>query len=1205
MVSAITETWLRPGALFRLPGYSCLRDDRTDGWGGSALFINNSYPYIYVPLPSHSDRFNAVAARVKNITFLSLYIPYPTSQILSEVKNIFESLTPPVLILGDFNCHHPLWGSSVSDSVGNKLNTIIDQLNLCILNDGSATRRVSPTQGKRAVDLSMCSPSLASLLSWNISDLSYGSDHLPINITLPICAIPCIDLAPLLKYRLSDADWDKFSTTVENKILSLPTVQLENIDICYCKLVETLLTAADEVLPVKNSSKNKFSSPPWWDKECSQAVKSRNDSEKIYKNNMSMEKFLEFKKSQAQSKRLFRKKKRDGWNGFCSSISPSTHSSVVWNNIKRYRSAFNNQDHKRASTMEWTEQFLDKLAPPSVPQLEELPKLYSIPAENNIMNDSFSYNELCQILKKIKDSAPGEDGIPYSFIVKSGEITQRYLLDIINQVFNSGHIPDSWKSQIIIPILKPQKDPEQSTSYRPIALSSVLSKITEHLVKNRLEWYVEHHDLLPKNQFGFRKSKSTMDGLGIFTTDIRLAFSRNESVVAAFVDVSAAYDNVLLPILTKKMLNLKIPAKIVHFISNLLVSRQINLRLKGSQTSTRTLWKGLPQGSVLSPLLFNIYTCDLERSVNSTCRILQYADDLLIYVINKSIPLACSVINEALQSLGIWLTAHGLELSAAKSNVVIFSRKRIIPTIVITYDNEIIPILKEVKFLGVILDSGLTGIPHLKYVTQKCEKNINILRTLSGVWWGAHPFSQKLLYNALIRSQMDYGSFILEPCNKTAIRTLDLIQSKSLRIITGAMKSSPINSLQVECCEPPLHLRRQYLCDRYLSKAAQLSSHPILPKLRLLSEYISSKPYWRAKGIPRLVRSFNRLQTIRAPIHASPRLPTYDTKYEAVMYNPDIDNVNISKDTSNANIKFEKIVNYKWKDWDYIFTDASKLSDQGCVGSAFYHKNADISMKFKSPPEASVFTGECIAIMEAISYIKQLHLPRTVIFTDSLSSIQALQQNPFKSKINSSIIIRIKELLFDSSTDNINVVLTWIPSHTGIIGNELVDAMAKDAILSGDRKNFNIQPYDLLEITKTRLTNSWNSQWNRSSRTKGAYFSAIQPCIPSKPWFFKVKTLSKKTTSIICRLRIGHNCLPVHLAKLRIKDSSLCECGLEDGDIEHTFFACPNYCKNPIYSSLIKINIPLPVNMKYLLSFPHPKIISILSEFVKINDINL
>lgn len=150
------------------------------------------------------------------------------------------------------------------------------------------------------------------------------------------------------------------------------------------------------------------------------------------------------------------------------------------------------------------------------------------------------------------------------------------------------------------------------------------------------------------------------------------------------------------------------------------------------------------------------------------------------------------------------------------------------------------------------------------------------MRCLSGVWWGSHPYTQKLRYNALIRSHLDYGSFILEPCHKTIIRDLDKIQSKALRIIIGAMKSSPINALQVEYAEPPLQLRRQYLSDRFLFKILQLSSHPLSARLHLLSQLVLSSSYWSHKSPPCLIKSYNKFIGLPYPVHQCRILPIYE-----------------------------------------------------------------------------------------------------------------------------------------------------------------------------------------------------------------------------------------------------------------------------------------------------------------------------------------
>lgn len=207
-----------------------------------------------------------------------------------------------------------------------------------------------------------------------------------------------------------------------------------------------------------------------------------------------------------------------------------------------------------------------------VPNEKECPSTTTNPSSNthiHPLNTPFSLIELSSVHQHVHDSAPGIDGFPYSFITQAGDNCQKYFLNLINICFDIGFIPPTWKSQIIMPILKNGKPPDNPDYYRPIALSSVLAKLLEHLIKNRLEWIVENKGLLADSQYGFRKGYSTMDSISILISDIRIAFSRKESVVAVFLDISSAYDSVHLSILRYRLHQLNISDKMIQCICHL------------------------------------------------------------------------------------------------------------------------------------------------------------------------------------------------------------------------------------------------------------------------------------------------------------------------------------------------------------------------------------------------------------------------------------------------------------------------------------------------------------------------------------------------------------------------------------------------------------------------------------------------------------
>ncbi|XP_073950950.1 uncharacterized protein [Choristoneura fumiferana] len=600
--------------------------------------------------------------------------------------------------------------------------------------------------------------------------------------------------------------------------------------------------------------------------------------------------------------------------------------------------------------------------------------------------------ELLASLDHLKNSAPGPDSIPYAFLAKSGQVTKKYFLDLLNHFLDLGFVPEAWKKQIIIPLHKQGKDPLLPSSHRPIALSSCLLKILEHMIKKRLEWFVESNKILSKSQFGFRRGMGTMDSLSILTTDIRISLSRNEFLVGVFLDVSSAYDSVILSLLRDKLSKLSLPQKLTHFICNFLMERSIEVRHNGSHSTPRLIWQGLPQGSVLSPLLYSLYTHDLDEAVSPFCNILQYADDIALYASSHSVEVATCNLNQAL--------------------------------------------------------------------------------------------------------------FYLEPCNKVALGKLDKIQYQSLRVILGAMKSSPTNALQVEATDPPLYLRRQYLADRFFLRLSLLDDHPLLPKLQELSDLITDSGFWFNKNPPCLINSFRKFNNLPDPSFTCSLLPLFAHSYDALIFQPNIIlNFGITKNQPGANSSFLHNIENSWQGWSLLFTDASRLMVGGAVGSAVWIPKDSVILSFKCPPHTSVFTGELVAILEAVKYINAHGISNSIIFTDSLSGLQSITANPFSAKINYPLVLLIRQSLFEAHLRNLEISLAWIPSHSGIRGNEVADAYAKEAIEIGSLDHSHCYFYDLFSAAKSDLTSLWLRHYECSLLVKGRHYGDIQPNIPPKPWY--------------------------------------------------------------------------------------------------------
>ncbi|XP_073947101.1 uncharacterized protein [Choristoneura fumiferana] len=309
------------------------------------------------------------------------------------------------------------------------------------------------------------------------------------------------------------------------------------------------------------------------------------------------------------------------------------------------------------------------------------------------------------------------------------------------------------------------------------------------------------------------------------------------------------------------------------------------------------------------------------------------------------------------------------------------------------------------------------------------------------------------------------------------------------------------------------------------------------------------------------------------------------------------------KTEKNQKLSFNYIADTKWPRWHRIFTDASKHSKDGCVGVGVLHSNYNIVQKTKLPPESSVFTGECLGLAKAIEYIILMKLSKTVIFTDSFSSLQALARFPFGSHYQFPIISEVRNLLLTCLNKNYSVSFAWVPAHCGISGNERVDRIANEAVESGDVNIFRNYAHDLIALPGIYLRESWGESWAQDG-SKGRHYRAIQPSIPIKPWFWKLR-FGKKVTTILTRMRLGHVCTPAHLAKLNIIDSPTCECGYEEADLNHIIFVCFRRDRSALVKGLISLQVPFPSSISCLLSTADLHVYQLLADFILCNDIKI
>ncbi|XP_072394937.1 uncharacterized protein [Diabrotica undecimpunctata] len=487
-----------------------------------------------------------------------------------------------------------------------------------------------------------------------------------------------------------------------------------------------------------------------------------------------------------------------------------------------------------------------------------------------------------------------------------------------------------------------------------------------------------------------------------------------------------------------------IPSDFGKRIIKLYSNRKLQLQINNELLDPRISNVGLPQGSILSPLLYLIYTSDLHKKVNTRGNVLQFADDVCIYVPKVEIDQGINIMSKMFSTIEEYYFNIGLSISTKKTQACIFSKKHRLPQSIV-FNNVNFEVQASINYLGMVIDRKLLWNEHIDRLITKTEKGLNAIRSVCHTSWGADPNVTLTFYKAYIRSIIDYGSIFYSQAAKTHLKKLDRLVNKVLRISIGALKSTPISNLNVECNEPPLNFRRDYLTEKFLLKMYAKKS-PVVQKCFELSIYDLVKEYWQKKPTIPIIESYKyvRIQ-LSKDISTSRELPCFKIELEHL----DSIKVGYLRNYSEfpqyiRNSMFQADIKSMFPNYSYIFSDAFKSDLK--VTSAFYDPDRKFSTVVDLNIKTSIYTAELIAILEALKYISNFSRSKSnyVIFSDNKSSIQKIENISKYNNIGFNYVLsEIINLVGTIKLRGSNVMFCWIKAHCGISNNVIVDKIAK------------------------------------------------------------------------------------------------------------------------------------------------------------------
>ena len=360
---------------------------------------------------------------------------------------------------------------------------------------------------------------------------------------------------------------------------------------------------------------------------------------------------------------------------------------------------------------------------------------------------------------------------------------------------------------------------------------------------------------------------------------------------------------------------------------------------------------GVPQGSVLSPLLFSILLSDIPNFPGILQMIL--ADDITFLTSADSLPEAQERLQKAVDLFLEWTTKWGLEINPGKTNLMCFTRKRINNIPEIKINNDKVPFVTKHCFLGLILDAPLlTWKHHIEYLRNTCMKRLNIMKRIAYKDWGSNLESLLIFYKAYVRSKLDYGCILYNSASPSILKKLDVIQSTALRIATGALVSSPINSLHIETNILPLEYWRKLRMFSYYSKIHNSSiDHPVFQVFSSDYNKIHNFNWSSGRQLPLQVKVCYDLTFLHLTWGKFTPLPVISPLPPWFPINNFID-VSFPVNPKNSNNQvinavFSDMCDEKYSDFIQLYTDGSLFPSSNSCTAALYVPHLEQAFSWK------------------------------------------------------------------------------------------------------------------------------------------------------------------------------------------------------------------------------------------------------------------
>lgn len=804
-VICVTETWFRTNVSeihYRINGFKLFQACRENRRGGGvAVYYKDN---LKCKLLNVSDDLNIEYLNIEisnNVNKILISCVYNPNRSFS-LDPFFDDMKTYVinydyyLICGDFNVN-----LLNKDRFSDNLCNMIDSLGLEIVNSRLPTR-FSPGNSPSLLDLFLVSDSRLCLF---YDQISFVSDHdlifCTIGVNLSRAETPLVvnyrdykslDYS-LLYSDLALVDWTNcwYQPTVDGKLNNLLHI-LENM--------------YERHVPLR-SVRVRNNECPWYSQVVKQSFRERNRLYNVWKRNPTPPNRIEFTRARNRSNLLVRQAKKAYFERM---LNVSLPSQQLWKNVRKlgiHTRDYNNPDFDPDELNNYFCETLDISDNQRSRQM--ITTCNSMFAFSNV-----SETDVFNAVVSIRSNAVGEDGLPVKFLKIILPFIVSSLTHIFNHIITTSIFPELWKISRIIPIKKKQTA-NCLSDYRPISILPVLAKVFESLISKQITGYLNINELISPLQSGFRAAHSCTTAALKVLDDIRPEYDVGNMSLMCFLDFSKAFDKIDHSILLMKLKHYYgFDDKSLRLMKNYLTGRSQRVLIGEKISSLRMITSGVPQGSVLGPLMFSMFVNDIFNVVNYA-RIHAYADDMQLYISNRIGLLEdmCHRLNEDLESIVAWSMENKLVLNPGKSFVLPISRHDLdsmeFPNIYL--NTSVLKYVRKVKYLGFHLNSTLTCKDHINIVVRNVFLTLRNLR-MSGDYV---PIAvKKRLVLQLILPLVNYSAQVYSKLDSQSLHKLEVALNNATRYVFGISRFESVSTWRnmILGCELTDYLSIRNLC---------------------------------------------------------------------------------------------------------------------------------------------------------------------------------------------------------------------------------------------------------------------------------------------------------------------------------------------------------------------------------------------------------